>query len=80
MQVPAGQRGDLLVFVAGMADITALREALEPYAAQSRRWILLPLHSALSVEEQDKARAAPPAVARAPHTCAQGSAAAAASP
>ena len=29
-------------------------EAAKAYAQQMKRWIVLPLHSALSVEEQDK--------------------------
>lgn len=40
--------------MAGMADIVGLTEALRGYAADSRRWLLLPLHSALSAEDQDK--------------------------
>jgi HrpA-like RNA helicase len=53
-EYPASQRGDLLIFVAGLADITALSEALRPYAADTRRWVVLPLHSSLAVEQQDK--------------------------
>lgn len=37
-EVPAAQRGDLLIFVAGAADISTLCEALTPYAQQTRRW------------------------------------------
>ena len=40
--------------MAGMADIVGLTEALRGYAADSQRWLLLPLHSALSAEDQDK--------------------------
>ena len=43
-EIPASQRGDMLVFVAGMADIVALSDALRPYAMQGRRWLILPLH------------------------------------
>eukprot|EP00798_Chlamydomonas_sp_ICE-L_P028613 gene28613-31783_t len=43
-EVPAHQRGDMLVFVSGMADI------------ENRRWIVLPLHSSLTAEDQDKPR------------------------
>jgi HrpA-like RNA helicase len=53
-EYPVSQRGDLLIFVAGLADITALSEALRPYAADTRRWVVLPLHSSLAVEQQDK--------------------------
>ncbi len=38
-EIPASQRGDMLVFVAGMADIVALAEAIRPYAMESRRWV-----------------------------------------
>ncbi|KAL6754390.1 putative ATP-dependent RNA helicase DHX34-like protein [Haematococcus lacustris] len=53
-EVPSSQRGDLLIFVAGLADITALTAALRTYALEGRRWVVLPLHSSLSVEDQDK--------------------------
>lgn len=65
MQVPRSQRGDLLIFVAGMGDIVALLEALRAYAQQSPRWIVLPLHSALSAEDQDKVRGVPNGISRA---------------
>ena len=51
---PASERGDLLVFLSGMAEITSVVEAARLYASQTKRWIVLPLHSALSVAEQDK--------------------------
>uniref|UniRef100_A0A7S0IG38 P-loop containing nucleoside triphosphate hydrolase protein n=1 Tax=Micromonas pusilla TaxID=38833 RepID=A0A7S0IG38_MICPS len=51
---PRNERGDLLVFLPGMAEIGAVAEHARPYAAESKRWIILPLHSALSAEEQDK--------------------------
>ena len=53
-RTPRAERGDLLVFVAGAEDIAGLGAALRPYAAQTGRWAVLPLHSGLSVEEQDK--------------------------
>jgi len=37
-----------------MNEITSLMEEAKTYAQQSRRWIVLPLHSALSIEEQDR--------------------------
>lgn len=49
------ERGDLLVFLAGMEDISTVAEHLREHAARTRRWLVLPLHSALSVDEQDKA-------------------------
>ena len=42
------------MFLSGMSEISAVVNAAKEYAQQSRRWIILPLHSSLSVEEQDK--------------------------
>ena len=53
---PAEERGDLLVFLSGVAEITTVAEACEEYARQAGRWIILPLHSQLSVQDQDKVR------------------------
>ena len=53
-QYPSSERGDLLVFLSGMNEIASLMEEAKTYAQQSRRWIVLPLHSALSIEEQDR--------------------------
>ena len=54
--VPGDEQGDLLVCLAGMEDIAAVAEARREHAARTRRWLVLPLHSALSVEEQDRVR------------------------
>jgi hypothetical protein len=43
-------------FSSGMAEIQALVEAIQAYAEKESRWIVLPLHSALSFEQQDKVR------------------------
>lgn len=51
---PPEERGDLLVFLSGVAEIGAVLEAAQAYAAHTQRWIVLPLHSTLSVAEQDK--------------------------
>ncbi|KAG2430712.1 hypothetical protein HYH02_013554 [Chlamydomonas schloesseri] len=59
-EVPSSQRGDLLVFVAGTADIAALCAAMAPYAEQTRRWVILPLHAALPLEAQEKVFDVPP--------------------
>ncbi|KAJ3000035.1 DEAH (Asp-Glu-Ala-His) box polypeptide 34 [Globomyces sp. JEL0801] len=53
--VPSTERGDLLIFVSGMNEIGILSEELRSYATYTRRWIILELHSALSVLEQEKA-------------------------
>lgn len=37
-----------------MAEIQALVEAIQAYAEKENRWIVLPLHSALSFDQQDK--------------------------
>ena len=37
-----------------MAEIGAVAEHVRPYAAESKLWIVLPLHSALSADEQDR--------------------------
>ncbi|KAH7975773.1 hypothetical protein HPB52_005015 [Rhipicephalus sanguineus] len=51
---PSNERGDLLVFLSGMSEISAVQEAAEEYANQNGHWIILPLHSTLSLAEQDK--------------------------
>ncbi|ORE07685.1 P-loop containing nucleoside triphosphate hydrolase protein [Rhizopus microsporus var. microsporus] len=52
--VPAGERGDLLIFMSGINEISILSEALIEYTRESKKWIVLMLHSSLSVEEQEK--------------------------
>ena len=37
-----------------MNEISSLMEEAKIYAMQTQRWIILPLHSALSIEEQDR--------------------------
>uniref|UniRef100_A0A673V4A8 Probable ATP-dependent RNA helicase DHX34 n=1 Tax=Suricata suricatta TaxID=37032 RepID=A0A673V4A8_SURSU len=60
---PPEERGDLLVFLSGMAEISAVLEAAQAYARHTQRWVVLPLHSALSVADQDKVfDVAPPGV------------------
>ena len=56
MKYPAGERGDLLIFLSGMKEISAVVEEARLYAMSTRRWTVLPLHSALSIQEQDKVR------------------------
>lgn len=53
-QFPSSERGDALIFLNGMAEILTVAEALKTYAELTKAWIILLLHSALSVEEQDK--------------------------
>ena len=42
------------MFLSGMNEIASLMEEVKVYAQQTHRWIVLALHSALSIEEQDK--------------------------
>ena len=46
----------MLVFVSGMNEIASLMDEVKTYAQQTHRWIILALHSALSIEDQDKVR------------------------
>jgi HrpA-like RNA helicase len=46
----------MLIFLSGMAEIQGVMEAAQSYGQENQRWIVLPLHSALSLEEQDKVR------------------------
>ncbi|XP_070620414.1 probable ATP-dependent RNA helicase DHX34 isoform X2 [Erythrolamprus reginae] len=57
---PPEERGDLLIFLSGAAEIGAVLEAAQSYAASTRRWVVLPLHSTLSVAQQDKVFDLPP--------------------
>lgn len=54
---PPEERGDLLLFLSGVAEISTIQEACQVYATHTHRWIVLPLHSTLSVAQQDKAQA-----------------------
>ncbi|XP_074872260.1 putative ATP-dependent RNA helicase DHX34 isoform X2 [Carettochelys insculpta] len=57
---PPEERGDLLIFLSGVAEISTVLEAAQAYAAHSQRWVVLPLHSTLSIAEQDKVFDMPP--------------------
>ncbi|XP_078313868.1 putative ATP-dependent RNA helicase DHX34 isoform X2 [Crassostrea virginica] len=57
---PATERGDLLIFLSGLSEIMAVVEAAQIYAQNTKRWIILPLHGTLSVDEQDKVFDFPP--------------------
>lgn len=60
---PPEERGDLLLFLSGMTEISTIQEACQVYATHTRRWIVLPLHSTLSIAQQDKVfDIAPPGV------------------
>lgn len=51
---PQDERGDLLIFLSGMTEISIVEEAAKAYAEKTNKWIVLSLHSTLSLEEQDK--------------------------
>ncbi|KAJ8718392.1 hypothetical protein PYW08_002629 [Mythimna loreyi] len=57
---PRDERGDLLIFMSGVQEITAIAEAAQQYAEKDKKWIVLPLHSGLSLAEQDKVFDYPP--------------------
>ncbi|XP_059187362.1 probable ATP-dependent RNA helicase DHX34 [Centropristis striata] len=60
---PPEERGDLLFFLSGVAEISTIQEACQVYATHTSRWIVLPLHSTLSLAQQDKVfDIAPPGV------------------
>ena len=56
---PPEERGDLLIFLSGVQEISTVQEACQVLATHTRRWIVLPLHSTLSLAQQDKARHLP---------------------
>ncbi|CAL7944803.1 unnamed protein product [Xylocopa violacea] len=51
---PADEKGDLLIFLSGMSEITAVVDAAKQYSQKENNWIVLPLHSTLAISEQDK--------------------------
>ena len=50
----------MLVFLSGLNEIGTVAEALREYAAKTRRWVVLPLHSSLSADDQDRVFDLPP--------------------
>lgn len=51
---PATEKGDLLIFMSGLTEITTVVDAATEYAEKNKNWIILPLHSSLSIADQDK--------------------------
>ncbi|XP_018342156.1 PREDICTED: probable ATP-dependent RNA helicase DHX34 isoform X2 [Trachymyrmex septentrionalis] len=51
---PVNEKGDLLMFLSGISEITAVVDAAKEYSIKKNNWIVLPLHSTLSIIEQDK--------------------------
>ena len=50
----SSERGDVLIFLNGISEISIIAEACKEYAEFTKKWIILILHSTLSVEEQQK--------------------------
>jgi HrpA-like RNA helicase len=48
------EKGDLLVFLSGLNEIQSVVDAAKEYAEKNQNWIVLPLHSSLSMQDQDK--------------------------
>uniref|UniRef100_A0A0C9QE91 Dhx34 protein n=1 Tax=Fopius arisanus TaxID=64838 RepID=A0A0C9QE91_9HYME len=57
---PSDEKGDLLIFLSGMSEITAVVDSAKEYAQKKNNWIILALHSTLSIAEQDKVFDYPP--------------------
>lgn len=53
---PPKQKGDMLIFLNGYSEISQLCDAVTEYAQIKQNWFVLPLHSSLSLEDQDKVR------------------------
>ncbi|XP_056636301.1 probable ATP-dependent RNA helicase DHX34 isoform X1 [Diorhabda sublineata] len=54
------QKGDMLIFLNGFSEISVLADAITEYSQLKKNWIVLILHSTLSLEEQDKVFDYPP--------------------
>lgn len=52
--ISVDEKGDLLIFLSGISEITAVVDAAKEYSTKKNNWIVLPLHSTLSIIEQDK--------------------------
>ncbi|XP_050184089.1 probable ATP-dependent RNA helicase DHX34, partial [Myiozetetes cayanensis] len=59
-QVPREERGDVLVFLSGAAEIQQVLGPAQVYAQHTQRWVVLPLHGSLPAEQQDKVFHLPP--------------------
>ncbi|KAI7886742.1 P-loop containing nucleoside triphosphate hydrolase protein [Lichtheimia hyalospora FSU 10163] len=58
--IPITERGDLLIFMSGINEISQLADTLKEYAEHSKQWIILMLHSTLAVDQQEKVFDMPP--------------------
>uniref|UniRef100_A0A0A9XYB6 Putative ATP-dependent RNA helicase DHX34 n=2 Tax=Lygus hesperus TaxID=30085 RepID=A0A0A9XYB6_LYGHE len=57
---PSTERGDVLIFVSGFNEINTILDAINVYNEKAKKWIPLPLHSSLSIADQDKVFDYPP--------------------
>lgn len=57
---PKDERGDVLIFLSGVKEITTVVEAAKLYNEKTQSWCILPLYSSLSLEEQNKVFDYPP--------------------
>lgn len=48
------EKGDLLIFLSGLNEIQSVVDAAKEYSEKDQNWIVLPLHSSLSMQDQDK--------------------------
>lgn len=44
----------MLIFLSGLNEITSVVDAAKEYSEKNNNWIILPLHSSLSIADQDK--------------------------
>ncbi|KAG5680272.1 hypothetical protein PVAND_009791 [Polypedilum vanderplanki] len=51
---PKEEKGDLLIFLSGLNEIQSVVDAAKEYNREKQNWIILPLHSSLSMQDQDK--------------------------
>ena len=51
---PDNERGDVLMFLSGIKEITTVADACREYSEKNNKWIILTLHSTLSLSDQDK--------------------------
>lgn len=51
---PKEEKGDLLIFLSGLNEIQSVVDAAKEYSEKNQNWIILPLHSSLSMQDQDK--------------------------
>lgn len=56
LKISGTEKGDLLIFLSGISEITAVVDAAKEYSKKDNNWIVLPLHSTLSIANQDKVK------------------------